>query len=190
MQCFQIPISCKRAENDPREVQHHPDIGHLPSFYQIGLCCVVQIVPKMSGMFSKWFGKKPKSSHQSNADYEMHFHNYGAIGEFGGFESHLQKIGSDIKLSISDDKYRKDNRSNVLGPLYANRSLRGHIHPVIHTSWSVSDPTLLVSVGKDARLMTWNTLDASKSAEYHVGGGSDMLMSCSINSSNKLVAAG
>lgn len=140
-------------------------------------------------MFSKWFGKKSSpATHQSDDVYNSHFQVYGVIGELGGFQSHLSKIFSDTKLPISDKKYRNEKRSNVLGPLYANRSLRGHIHPVISTSWSDTDPTLLVSVGKDSRVMTWNISDASKTAEYLVDG--DMLMACAVDSSNKLVVVG
>lgn len=144
----------------------------------------------MASTFSKWFGKKPAAARQSHPAYDTDFVTYGVIGVFGGFEDQQRKMGADMKLPISDDKHRKDNRHNVFGPLYVNRSLRGHIFPVIATSWSVTDPTLLVSVGKDARILTWDISDASKTAVHSVAGNTNLLMSCSVNASNKLVAGG
>jgi guanine nucleotide-binding protein G(I)/G(S)/G(T) subunit beta-1 len=133
-------------------------------------------------MYSLLCSKKPESP------YVRDFAVYGKIGMFGGFASHLHEISS-LTGGISDEKYRSEQH-NKLGPVYTNRSLRGHVHPITATSWSATDSSLLVSVGKDSRLFLWDVGECTKLSQHHVGDGADVIMSVALSPSNELVACG
>lgn len=119
--------------------------------------------------------------------YKNSFARYGVIGDAGSFEKHLNRFSADANLPISDAHYRNE-RPNCSGPVYSIRSLRGHMHHVHATSWSTADPSLLVSVGKDSKMVTWDAATASKVSQVALP--NDMPMSCSISPSNSLVAWG
>jgi guanine nucleotide-binding protein G(I)/G(S)/G(T) subunit beta-1 len=136
-------------------------------------------------MFARFFKKKAEEVDAYCRDFTQ----YGEIGSLGGFTDHLDRIGKDSTLSLSDKKYR-DAQSNKLGPLYANRSLRGHIHGVTTTAWSPTTPTLLISASKDGNLFSWDVGSCSKQSSHRVTDGSDLIMASSISPGNDLIACG
>ena len=127
------------------------------------------------------------SSRVGSMTYKNSFARYGIIGDAGSFQKHLNRFSTDAGLPISDAHYRKE-KSNCSGPVYAVRSLRGHMHHVNATCWSMTDPSLLVSVGKDGKLFTWDVALPRQVSQVSLA--NDMPMSCSISPSNSLVAWG
>lgn len=142
---------------------------------------------RKKNMFSRLFGWN--FSFGSDGTYERSFKVYGIIGKAGCFEEQRRGFALEKALSVSDHKYRKA-RPNCAGPVYATRSLRGHVHPILASSWSLSDPTLLVSIGKDCKIFTWDVANPIKLSETQVSSNGDIPMSCAISPLNNLVACG
>jgi hypothetical protein len=138
-------------------------------------------------MFASLFQRKGKAEDQLN--YSSSFRDYGVIGEFGGFQEHALRVAIDKDRPFSDLKYRT-KEANRLGVVFANRCLRGHIHPVLSVCWSPTDPTLICSVGKDSKMISWNAVDASKQSAVQGGVSGDIIMTCGMNYANSIIVCG
>jgi WD40 repeat protein len=136
-------------------------------------------------MFARFFKKKAEEVDTYGRDFTQ----YGEIGSFGGFSEHHSRICKDVALPLSDEKFR-EGKPNKLGPIYANRSLRGHIHGITTTAWSPSTPKLLISASKDGNLYSWDVANCNKQSSHRVTDGSDIIMACSVSPGDDLIACG